>query len=174
MSGGSTRGNPEATQRRRPWQAILLAAALVLALVAGVLYRTVYLPDRRTDDRARAEAAEAAADGAVALLTYTPETTAADLAAAGQRLTGEFKDYYGRVAESVLVPAAREQKISTHASVTDTGIGSFDADSAVALVFLTQTSTSADRPEPVTASVGARVELSWVDDQWLISRFDAG
>ena len=156
MSSGSTRGNPEAQPRRGPWRVILLVVAVVLALVAGVLYLAVHLPDRRIDDRARADAAAAAADGAAALLTYTPETAAADLAAAGQRLTGEYKDYYGRIAESVLVPAAREQKISTHASVTGTGLSSFDADSAVALVFLAQTSMSADRPEPVTASVGAR------------------
>jgi Mce-associated membrane protein len=71
----------------------LTAAAAVLAALAGFLYFTQYRPDQRVDDRARAEVQQGAADGATALLTYTPETVFADMAAARELLTGEFKDY---------------------------------------------------------------------------------
>ena len=146
--------------RRRPWTRILTAVAAVLAILAGALYQGWYLPGQR--------------DGAAALLTYTPDSVAADLSAATERLTGEYKDYYGRIVDSVIVPTARDQKISSHATVTGTGVSSFDADSAQVLVFLSQTSTSADRPQPVANTAGAVVELSRVDGDWLISRFDVG
>lgn len=168
------RGASSDPGRRRPWPRILTAVAAVLAILAGALYLGWYLPGQRVDDRARAAAAQAAAEGAAALLTYTPDSVAADLSAATERLTGEYKDYYGRIVDSVIVPTARDQKISSHATVTGTGVSSFDADSAQVLVFLSQTSTSADRPQPVSNTAGAVVELSRVDGDWLISRFDVG
>jgi Mce-associated membrane protein len=154
--------------------AALAVLTVALAALAGALYLTLYRADARVADGAlRAEVGQVAGEGAAALLTYTPETVAADMYAAQQRLTGEFKDYYGRFTDSVIVPAAREKKISTRASVTGTGISSADEDSASVLVFLRQETSSTEQADPVGATRAARVELRKVDGDWLISGFDA-
>ncbi|MFE3293038.1 twin-arginine translocation pathway signal [Rhodococcus sp. NPDC059234] len=153
--------------------AALGVLAVALAALAGALYLTQYRPDTRVDDAMRAEVGQVAGAGAAALLSYTPETVAADMYAAQQRLTGGLADYYGRLTDSVIVPAARDKKISTHATVTGTGVSSLDEDSAVVLVFLKQETSSAAQPAPVDATTAARVELQRVDGDWLISGFDA-
>ncbi|TQF68739.1 twin-arginine translocation pathway signal [Rhodococcus spelaei] len=153
--------------------AALAVVSVALAVLAGGLYLTRYRADARVDDTVRAEVRQVAGDGAAALLTYTPETVAADMYAAQQRLTGSFRDYYGRLTDTVIVPAARDKKIAAHSTVTGTGLTSVDADSAVVLVFLTQETTSAAQPQRASATVGARVELQKVGDDWLISNFDA-
>lgn len=158
---------------RRRLMLALTAAVLVLAALAGVLYFTQYRPDRRVDDRARAEAQQVAADGATALLTYTPETVFANMAAARELLTGDFKDYHDQLARRVIVPAAMDKKVSATATVTGTGLTSLTDDKAVVLVFLDQSTTIAEQPAPTTTSVGAEVGLQKVDGRWLISEFDA-
>jgi Mce-associated membrane protein len=151
----------------------LAAAVLVLAALAGFLYFAQYRPDQRVDDRARVEVQEAAADGAKALLTYTPETVFADMAAARERLTGEFRDYHDRLAQGVIVPAATDKKITATATVTGTGVTSLTDDSAEVLVFLEQTTTTPAQEAPIDTTVGAEVALRKVDGRWLISEFDA-
>ncbi|SEK78399.1 hypothetical protein [Rhodococcus maanshanensis] len=151
----------------------LTAGVLVLAALAGFLYFAEYRPDQRVDDRARAEAQQAAADGAKALLTYTPETVFTDMAAARELLTGEFKDYHDRLAQRVIVPAATDKKITATATVTATGLTSMTDDSAEVLVFLDQSTTTAEQQAPVDTRVGAEVGLRKVDGRWLISEFDA-
>ncbi|MFD4183441.1 twin-arginine translocation pathway signal [Rhodococcus sp. NPDC058514] len=151
----------------------LTAAVLVLTALAGFLYITAYRPDQRIDDGARAEAQRAAADGAVALLTYTPETAFANMAAARELLTGDFRDYHDRLARTVIVPAAMDKKISATATVTATGMTSLSEDSAAVLVFLDQSTTTPEQQAPTITSVGAEVELQKVDGRWLISAFDA-
>ncbi|MFC9787181.1 twin-arginine translocation pathway signal [Rhodococcus sp. NPDC127528] len=151
----------------------LAVLAVALAALATTLYLTRYRADTAVDDAVRAEVGQVAGDGAAALLTYTPETVAADMYAAQQRLTGGFKDYYGRLTDAVIVPAARDKQITTHATVTGTGVSSVDEDSAVVLVFLKQDTASAAQPAPVGATTTARVELQRIDGDWLISGFDA-
>ncbi|MFC7449122.1 twin-arginine translocation pathway signal [Rhodococcus daqingensis] len=151
----------------------MTAGVLVLAALAGFLYFAQYRPDQRVDDRARVEVQQAAADGAKALLTYTPETVFADMVAARELLTGEFKDYHDRLAQGVIVPAATDKKITATATVTATGLTSLTDDSAEVLVFLDQSTTSAAEQAPVDTTVGAEVTLQKVDGRWLISEFDA-
>lgn len=158
--------------RQRRLIAGLTAAVVVLAALAGFLYFTQYRPDQRLDDRARAEAVTAAAEGAKALLTYTPETVFVDMAAARELLTGEFKDYHDRLAQGVIVPAATDKKITATATVTATGLTSLAEDSAEVLVFLDQSTTAAQQA-PIDTTVGAEVTLRKVDGRWLISEFDA-
>lgn len=156
-----------ANRSRGVW---LLAVAAVLLLAAAVLlYLRLYRAEQRVDEGVRADVAQTAADVSAALLTYTPDTVAADMYAATQRLTGEFKDRYGRLTDTAIVPSARAQKITTAATVTGAGVTDLTADHADALVFLRQVTTTAAAPEPVTATVGAVVELTRVNGEWLVS-----
>ena len=70
-------------QRLPKWRAIVLAALVVAAigLAAGVYYFQ-YRPEQQTDAAAADSAKKAAEDGAVALLSYTPENLTGDIAKA--------------------------------------------------------------------------------------------
>lgn len=157
----------------RRWPVLLPASlALILAVATVLLVVRLDRAEERSGPAARADVTRAAEEGAEALLTYTPDTVAADMYAATARLTGDFRDRYGRFTDTVIVPAARAQGISRTASVTESGVSRVDGDSAEALVFLRQEVRTAAQAGPVTESVGARVELTRVDGQWLISGFE--
>ena len=47
-----------------------------------------------------------------------------------------------------------------------------DGDTATVLVFVDQTTTGNDRPEPTVSASAVRVGLKKVRDKWLIERFD--
>lgn len=108
-----TPAQPKAKRDKRPivWSrvfayGILPALALVLALGAGYLRWWAGSADDLA--LARAESVQAARDDAVTLLSYRADSVDKDLAAARERLTGEFKDAYAELTRQVVVPGAKE------------------------------------------------------------------
>lgn len=150
--------------------AILVAAASLGSAV--VLYVTQYRTDVQTDDTAASSAVRAASEGTVALLTYKPDTVDTDLSAAKTHLTGEFLKYYGTFSDEVLLPAARERAVTTEASVVRAAEAEIHPDTAKVLVFVNQTTTSRERPDPAQSASSVMVSLTKVDGRWLISAFD--
>ncbi|MGV0036875.1 hypothetical protein [Mycobacterium colombiense] len=148
---------------------ILPALALVLALGAGYLKWSAGAADDLA--RARSESVQAARDDAVTLLTYHPETVDKDLAAARERLTGEFKDAYAELTRQVVVPGAKEKHISSVAKANAAASVSATANHAVALVYVDQTVTIGTGAPTDTQPV-VRVTLDKVNGRWLVSRFD--
>lgn len=147
----------------------LLAAASVA--VATGLYFGLYRVDVRTDDSARA-VLDAATTGSAALLSYSPDTIDEDIAAATSHLTGDFLTYYTEFTDQVVVPAAREKSVDTTASVVRAAVSDLREGAATVLVYINQTTTSADKPDPTATSSSVLVSLSHVDGRWLISAFD--
>ncbi|MEB4209467.1 hypothetical protein [Mycobacterium sp. 94-17] len=167
---------PAAKRARRPivWSrllayGILPAFALALALGAGYLKWSAGAADSLA--LARAESVQAAREDAVALLTYHADTVDKDLAAARERLTGEFKDAYAELTRQVVVPGAKEKHISSVAKANAAGSVSATASHAVALVYLDQTVTIGGGAPTDTQPV-VRVTLDKVNGRWLVSRFD--
>ncbi|WP_155765825.1 hypothetical protein [Mycobacterium colombiense] len=167
---------PKAERPRRPivWSrlfayGILPALALVLALGAGYLKWSAGAVDDLA--RARAESVQAARDDAVILLTYHADTVDKDLAAARERLTGEFKDAYAELTRQVVVPGAKEKHISSVAKANAAASVSATTNHAVALVYVDQTVTIGAGAPTDTQPV-VRVTLDKVNDRWLVSRFD--
>lgn len=148
---------------------ILPAVALVLALGAGYLKWSAGAADDLA--QARAESVQAARDDAVILLTYHADSVDKDLAAAGERLTGEFKDAYGELTRQVVVPGAKEKHISSVAKANAAALISGTANHAVALVYVDQTVTIGAGAPTDTQPV-VRVTLDKVNGRWLVSRFD--
>ena len=62
--------------------------------------------------------------------------------------------------------------MKTKASVVKAAVSEIHPDSAVVLVFINQTTQSADRPDASFINSAVRVTLKKVDDSWLISSFD--
>ncbi|EHB50013.1 hypothetical protein MycrhDRAFT_5400 [Mycolicibacterium rhodesiae JS60] len=164
------------TQRRRGLGAVVALAvvsvvAVLLAAAAGYFGWQAW--STRDADRARTESVQTAKDSTVALLSYKPETVDKDLGAARDRLTGSFLDAYTQLVNNVVIPGAKEKKISAVAQVPAAASVSVSpkGEHAVVLLFVNQTVVmGTDPPTSTTSSV--RVTLDKVDGRWLISGFD--
>lgn len=150
---------------------------LVVALVASAgLASWVYLhqarPDKLTDDAVAAETVKAASDGAVALLSYAPESMDKDFTAAKSHLTGDFLNYYSKFTNDIVTPAVKQKSVKTSATIVQAAVSDLKPDSAVVLVFLNQTTTSKENPDGSFTASAVKVGLTKSDDAWLISSFD--
>jgi Mce-associated membrane protein len=171
-SGRHRRGAP--STRRARWSRVLArgvlpAAALGLAVVAG--YFNWVDGSAPQSDLARVASVQAASGSTAALLSYTHDTVDNDVAAARERLTGNFKDAYTSLTHDVVIPGAKQKQISVTATVPAAASLSASENHAVVLVFADQTLTMGNEAPSNTAS-SVRVTLDKVDGRWLISQFD--
>ncbi|NTY58243.1 hypothetical protein [Mycolicibacterium sphagni] len=148
-----------------------LLPILALLLGAGAGYLKWEDSSRRDAARAGTESVQVAKDATIALLSYKAETVEKDLGAARDRLTGSFLDAYTQLVNNVVIPGAKEKKISAVAQVPAAASVSAKPDHAVVLLFVNQTVVmGTDAPTNTASSV--RVTLDKVDNRWLISGFD--
>jgi len=157
----------------RFWVAIVLITAL--AVTGGVtawLYVNQYRPDQATGSAAADSALNAAKDGTVALLSYSPETLNEDFTNAKTHLTGDFLNYYNQFTEQIVTPAATKKSVKTTAAIANAAVAELHPESAVVLVFLNQTTTSTENPDGSFSTSAVKVGLTKVGDAWLISSFD--
>jgi Mce-associated membrane protein len=155
------------------WRPILLTTLLVATLgFGGGYFYFVYRSDLQTDKAARHEVVKAASDGAVALLSYSPETLQRDFSNAKSRLTESYLTYYQQFADQIVGPAAQHGHITTTASVVRAAVSEMSPNSAVVLVFVKQKTASKEKPQPVVTSSSVRVTLAKVNDSWLIEKFE--
>jgi Mce-associated membrane protein len=162
------------TQRLRVNLRPAILALLVVAstaLAAGLLYFQ-YRPDQATDATAAKAVITAASEGTVAILSYSPDTFDRDFSSAKSRLTGDFLSYYSQFTQQIVAPAAKQKSVKTSAVVVRAAASELHPDSAVVLVFINQSTVSADRPEPALTSSSVLVTLTKADDKWLISSFN--
>ena len=155
------------------WRSILLAALVIAAVgLATGLFFFQYRPDRQIDDAAAQRAIRAASDGAVASLSYSPDSMNRDFANAKSHLTGEFLAYYDKFTKEIVTPMAQQKHIAQTAVVVRAAVSELRPDSAVVLVFLNETTTSKDKAQPLTTPSSVRITLTKVDGSWLISKLD--
>ncbi|MEU6560789.1 hypothetical protein [Nocardia nova] len=147
-----------------------LAVASVVA--ATTLYFTEYRTDQQTDDSAQKAVSAAASNGSVAILSYAPDTLDHDLGNAKSFITGDFATYYGQFTDQVVAPAAKDKAVKTAATVVRSAVQEMRPDSAVVLVFINQTTTTKDKPDPSMTSSSVKVSLRRVGGEWKISAFD--
>jgi Mce-associated membrane protein len=155
--------------RRAVTFGVLPGLALMLTIAAG--YTKWCDGVTRVSHLAGVEAAHAASDGTVAMLSYKPETVERDLDAARDRLTGGMKDSYVQLTHDVVIPGAKQKQITATASVSAAAPIAASPNHAVVLVFVNQAVTVGADPAGDTAS-RIRVTLDKVKNRWLISGFD--
>jgi Mce-associated membrane protein len=154
------------------WRSILAAALVVATIgVAAGLFFVQHRPDQRINDAAAHQAIQAASDGAVALLSYSYDNLDRDFAKARSHLTGDFLAYYRKFSEEIAA-GAQQGQLTTTAKVIRAAVSDLHSDSAVVLVFVDQTTTSKQKPQPVTADSSVQVTLRKVNGSWLIAKFD--
>lgn len=155
------------------WVSLAAAVLLVGALgLAGGLYWFQYRPDQEINTSAGHAAITAASDGTVALLSYSPDSLDRDFSAAKSHLTGDFLSYYNQFTEQIVAPAAKQKGVKTSATVVQSALSELQPDHAVVLLFLNQSTTSTDKPDPALTASSVLVTLSKVKGTWLISKFD--
>ena len=131
------------------------------------------VPARPTNERGRRQVAlDAAKNGTVSLLSYSPESLDKDFASAKSHLTGDFLSYYTQFTEQIVTPAAKQKSVKTAASVVRAAVSEMHPDSAVVLVFINQITTSKENPDGAFAASAVKVGLKKINDAWLISSFD--
>ena len=151
--------------------ALAILAVAAPALAVGVFFLQ-YRPDQRTDDAVRQAAAEAAEDGAVAVLSYSPDTLPREIANAKSHLTGNFLAYYNKFTDAIMADAAQQRQVKTTAQVAEAAVSDVHPDSAVVLVFVNKVTSSKQQPNPTMTPATVRVTLTKVNRSWLISEFD--
>jgi Mce-associated membrane protein len=150
-----------------------LAASVVAAVgLAACLFVLQYRPDRQIDDAAARRAIQAASDGAVAALTYSSENMDHDFARARSHLTGDFLAYYDKFTKEFVIPTVQQKQLRQTAAVVRAAVSELGPDSAVVLVFLDETTTGKDKPQPLVTPSSVRITLTKVNGSWLISKLD--
>ncbi|MCX8563603.1 hypothetical protein OS122_22145 [Mycolicibacterium mucogenicum] len=170
----TTDAAPAAGRRRVAWGSVAvygLLPALVLALGATAGYLQWKDVSMSQTDTAAKESTKAATDGTVALLSYKPETVEKDLEAAKKYMTGNFLNSYTSLTKDVVIPGAKQKKISAVATVPAAAWTKATPSHAVVMLFVDQTMIIGDSAPTSTAS-SVRVTLDKVEGRWLISQFD--
>lgn len=144
---------------------------LVLTLAISVVYVKWLNSSARQSQLAATESVRVATDSTIALLSYNADTVEQDLGAAGQRLTGKFKDSYTALTRDVVIPGSKQKRVSAVATVPAAASVSANADSAVVLIFVNQTVTVGN-DSPTHTDSSMRVTLEKVAGRWLISQFE--
>ena len=169
------RDESSASPARRKVKVVPVILIVLLLLSGGAatwLYFKQYRPDKQTDASVASAVANAASDGTVALLSYSPDSLDKDFANAKTHLSGDFLSYYNQFTEQIVAPAAKQKSLKTNARVLGAAVQELHPNSAVVLVLVDQSTTSKDNPDPSMASSSVLVSLTRVNGAWLITKFD--
>ena len=147
------------------------AGALMVLLIASGIWLFWDTASRREADRAGSEAVQAARDSIVEMFSYQPDTADQKLNAARGRLTGPFLESNNQLIQTVVIPNAKQKKITAAAKVPAAAAVSAGADHAVVLAYVDQTLALGTAP-PTRTNSSVRVTMENVDGVWLISGFD--
>jgi Mce-associated membrane protein len=157
---------------RRVGPVLLVLLLLISGGVATWLYFKQYRPDQQTDADAKRTVVAAASDGTVALLSYSSDSLDKDFAAAKSHLAGDFLSYYDQFSQQSVAPVAKQKSMKTTAKVAGAAVTELHPDSATVLVFVDQTTTTKDSPQPSVAVSSVLVHMNRVNGTWLITKFN--
>jgi Mce-associated membrane protein len=169
------RGRRDWSRTLRNVKVVPVTLILLLLISGGVatwLYFERYQPNRQTDPSVARAVIRAASDGTVALLSYSPESLDKDFATAKSHLSGDFLSYYNQFTEQIVGPAAKEKSLKTTARVIGAAVSELHPNSAVVLVYVDQSTTSKDRPDPSESASSVLVSMTRVNGNWLITKFE--
>lgn len=159
---------------RRPKQKTLAYVVLplaVLVMALGVGYLKWHAQPGALSEVGAAQVVSEATEATTAMLSYRAEYVDADLTAASEHLTGDFRSRFAALINDVVIPGAKEQRISAEATVPAAAVVSSTPDRAELLIYIDQTTTVGDSAPTVTQS-SARVLVEKVDGRWLIADFE--
>lgn len=149
---------------------IVLPAAVMLAGgLAGFLKWAS--SSGREAQVAATESVAAARETATTILSYQPDSVDKELNDARNRLTGTFLDSYTKLINDVVIPGAKQKKITAVAAVPAAASMSASPSHAEVLVFINQ-AVIIGNDAPTNTASSVRVTLDKIDGRWLVSGFD--
>lgn len=143
----------------------VLAAATLIGMTIAV--RVDATADARVS--AGADGRAFAVDVVPKLLSYDFDTAEAHFAEVSDELGGDFRGQFEEVGRTVIVPSAVERKVVTSADVLESAVVDSGTDDAVILLFLNQSTTSAESPETKLDGSRVRVHVERSGGRWLIT-----
>jgi Mce-associated membrane protein len=163
-------------RRLPPGRSRTVAIGVLGVLAAGLLAAAAVLgwslADQGRIASARSAGLAAAVELTPQLLTYDYRTLPADTGRAEAATTGDFGSQYRALIEKTVGPNAGELQFVSKAEVRDSSVVSATPGGVVALIFISQVTTSKNLTAPRLDSSGVRVTMSEVDGRWLISKLD--
>jgi len=143
---------------------VLVGLAVVLVAVLG--WRAVSEARLRSSQDAALAAARADTEQ---VLSYSPRSVQADLAASRKLVSGDFAAKFDQLATQVILPATQSQGLSTKAKVVRAAVVDATADQAHLVLFVDQSTTAKDQTGAQTSSNQVGVTMTLTGGQWLIS-----
>ena len=167
---------PPARSGPRSAIASVVAAALCIPAVVGVVLLTTKANASADEDTARRAALHAAGRIARDILSYDYRTIDQDLARAQADSTGEFARQYASTADGLRAKAKSTQAI-VQARVRDTGVVTGTSEEVVVLVFADQISItrSPGAASPTAQEISSAVQLTLTEraGRWRVSALSA-
>lgn len=160
---------PPRTRRIRP--AVLGVAAIVLALTALSGYLGWQNKTDRDTHAAAAAARQAAESYAVTLTSVDSANLDANFAAVLDGATGEFRDIYA-ASSTKLRKLLIDHRAAGHGVVIDSGIKSASTDQVVVLLFVDQTVSNTEVPDPRVDRSRIVMTMQRVDGAWKAAKVE--
>lgn len=152
--------------------ALVLVVGLALGLLALNAWLFVVRSDNSDVEQARHDALASARQRVPAMLSYDYKKIDAYIAGAPQNATGRFKADFGQLVTRIIAPAAKQQQITTDATVKNAGVVAASADEVTVLVLLDQRTTSKSAKSGRLDGSRDRVVMRKVGDTWLVASLD--
>ncbi len=160
-------GSATAGKKGRVLPIVLAALCVIAAVVVGLLsWQAIAAAHAKSDSDA---ALEAARTRSPLVLSYAPATVDADIDKARAQLSGTFAAQFDQLVNSVVLPATKQQGLSSKVDVTHSAMIESHPDRADVLLLMHQVMTSNNQP-PQEGTIQVKVTVTKTPDgQWLIS-----
>lgn len=159
------------SRKLRPHLAIGALALLVIALTAFCGYLGSQHKSHRDIQAAGAAAQRVAQDYAVTLTSMDSKNLDENFAAVLEGSTGEFHDMY-RQSSAQLRQMLIARKATGHGVVIDSAVKSTTKDEVVVLLFVDQTVTNTDVPDPRIDRSRVVMTMQQVGGQWKAAKVE--
>ena len=166
------RQRDKASRRKRPWRQYLRRSLMPLLLVASLAV-SGFLGWKQWQEHQIKQAGEQAQQAAI---SYAQVLTSIDSNNVDQNFrqvldgaTGEFKDMYTQSSVQ-LRQLLIDNKATAHGVVVDSAIQSESTNKVVVLVFIDQTVTNTQAPDPRIDRSRIKITMEKVDGRWRASK----
>lgn len=154
-------------RRSLPGPRALLAALLVAAVLGGTGYLAWEYFSLRSQEASRTQAMDAAGRFAAELSSYDFNRLRENFSGVTENATPRFAQQYEQVGSKLTELIKKHQAVSK-GEVVASGVQSFEADRAVVVLFVDQTITNTNSPQPRIDRNRMRMTLVRQDDRWLV------
>lgn len=155
--------------RRHVWRGAVAAAFVVVLAAAGYLGWQLW--QERQVAQAGQEAQQAATEYAQVLTSIDSAKVDENFDAVLDGATGEFKDMYSQSSEQ-LRQLLIDNKASAHGVVLESAVQSATEDEAVILLFVDQSVTNTNVPDPRIDRSRIKMTMEYVDGRWRASKVE--